>query len=117
MLFAHLFYVFRSQISFQICNTSQYITVLTEIYFTAHTFSQQKEQGIVSYMCAYIDIVLLRDLVSSFQVDEGKGGSGICIALHALGSLTVLLNLTEIGRGKSQEEGLQKARVGAPRGR
>lgn len=56
MLFAHLFYVFRSQIAFQICNTSQYITVLTEIYFTAHTFPQQKEQGIVSYMCAYIDI-------------------------------------------------------------
>lgn len=55
--------------------------------------------------------------MSVFQVDEGKDGSGICIALHALGSLTVLLNLMEIHRGKSQEEGLQKAKVGAPRGR
>lgn len=55
--------------------------------------------------------------MSSFQVDEGKGRSGICIELHAFGSLTVLLNLIEIGRGKSQEEGLQKAKVMAPRGR
>lgn len=56
MLFAYLFYVFRNQIAFQICNTSHYATVFTEIYFTAHTFPQQKEQRIVSYMCAYIDI-------------------------------------------------------------
>lgn len=55
--------------------------------------------------------------MSSFQVDEGKEGSGICMALDALGSLTVLLNLTGMCRGKSQEEGLQKAKVGAPRGR
>lgn len=55
--------------------------------------------------------------MNSFQVDEGKEGSGICIALHALGSLTVLLNLMGICRGKSQEESLQKATVGAPRGR
>lgn len=56
MLFAYLFYVFRNQIAFQICNTSHYATVFTEIYFIAHTFPQQKEQGIVRYMCAYIDI-------------------------------------------------------------
>lgn len=55
--------------------------------------------------------------MSSFQVDEGKEGSGNCTALHASGSLTVLLNLTEICRGKSQAEGSQKAKVGAPRGR
>lgn len=55
--------------------------------------------------------------MSSFQVDEGKGGSENCIALHALGSLTVLLKLMEICRGKSQEEGSQKAKVGAPRDR
>lgn len=42
MLFAYLFYVFRSQIAFQIHDKSQYAPVLTDIYFIAHTFPQQK---------------------------------------------------------------------------
>lgn len=41
MLFACLFYVFRSQIAFQIRDTSQYASVPT-YYFMARTFPQQK---------------------------------------------------------------------------
>lgn len=41
MVFAYLFYVFRSQIAFQIHDTSQYAPVLTDVYFIVHTFPQQ----------------------------------------------------------------------------